>query len=34
MKFVKTDFDGLIIIKHDLIREIEDFSKKRLNLNH
>ena len=32
MKFVKTDFDGLIIIKNDLIRDNRGFFKEKIKL--
>ena len=32
MKFVKTDFDGLIIIKHDVLRDNRGFFKEKIKL--
>tara|TARA_S200000501_G_C20599648_1_gene645305 strand:+ start:79 stop:615 length:537 start_codon:yes stop_codon:yes gene_type:complete len=32
MRFIKTDFDGLIIIKHDVIRDKRGFFKEKLKL--
>ena len=32
MKFIKTDFDGLIIIKHDVIKDHRGFFKEKIKL--